>query len=366
MISIRHVLTAAVVSAGLGGCAIHPLPEQVAGVDTPHIVRQIRCEARDAVKATLMDFLRFIGSGLFAGLPEGVRDPVADRLVALYEEKPELMDKFNSSYFPGPRYVNERAAIDLLLKAGAAYSFDFDIFEDNDLGGHVHLLRDVMPQFNAAIDGTAKRRRANERKFTVTDTFGFLLGKLNAVEIRNVRYCDGQIVGPNYVYPIAGRVGVDRTVKDFSRLLLFENLGGKDAAPGASGTAPTMTDDLIFTTAVTLSATPQVIFAPVGTALRVADASIDLSVGRSDKHQVTIGLAVAVDGVDSLRGFLFSADRGNGRSAMVGERRSTARQPARLVYAGQRVTGGGTPSEILAVIAIDQQKSKEFRLQVQP
>jgi hypothetical protein len=30
------------------------------------------------------------------------------------------------------------------------------------------------------------------------------------------------------------------------------------------------------------------------------------------------------------------------------------------------VTGGGTPSEVLAVIAIDQQKSKEFKLQVQP
>jgi hypothetical protein len=362
MNQIRRVLTAAALSASLGGCAIHPLPEQVAGVDTPHIVRQIRCEARDAVKATLMDFLRFIGSGLFAGLPEGVRDPIADRLVALYEEKPELMDTFNSSYFAGPKYVNERAAIDLLLKAGAAYSFDFDIFEDNDLGAHMNLLRDVMPQFTAAIDGTAKRRRGNERKFTVTDTFGFLLGKLNAVEIRNVRYCDGQIVGPNYVYPIAGRIGVDRTVKDFARLLLFENLGGKD---GAAGAAPTMTDDLIFTTAVTLSATPKVVFAPVGTLLRVADASLDLSVGRSDKHQVTIGLAVDVGGVDSLRGFLFSAGRAGG-GAMIAGQRSTARQPARMVYAGQRVTGGGTPSEILAVIAIDQQKSKEFKLQVQP
>lgn len=363
MIQIRRALTAAVVSAGLGGCAIHPLPEQVAGVDTPHIVRQIRCEARDAVKATLMDFLRFIADGLFKGLPEGVRDPTADRLVAFYEQNPEALDTFNSSMFPGPNYVEERAAIDLLLKAGAAYTFDFDIFEDNDLGAHVNLLRDVMPKFTAAIDGSAKRRRANERTFTVTDTFGFLLAKLDAAKVRNVRYCDGQIVGPNYVYPIAGRVGVDRTVKDFSRLLLFGGLAGKE---GKAGAAPTMTDDLIFTTAVSLSATPKVVFAPVGTALRVADASLDLSVGRTDKHQVTIGLAVDVAGVDSLRGFLFSAGRGSGGGAMIAGRRSTARQPAGMVYAGQRVTGGGTPSEILAVIAIDQVKSKEFKLQTQP
>jgi hypothetical protein len=361
MIMICRVLSAAIISAGLGGCAIHPLPEQVAGVDTPHIVRQIRCEARDAVKTTLLDFLEFIAKGLFAGLPAGVRDPVADRLVALYTENPDLMDTFNSSYFPGPKYVRERAAIDLLLRAGAAYTFDFNIFEDNDITTNVNLLRNVVPTFSAAIEGSAKRRRSNERTFTVTDTFGFLLAKLNAAEVRGIRYCDGQIVGPNYVYPIAGRVGVDRTVKDFARLLLFENLGGKDAKPGAGG-APTMTDDLIFTTAVTLSGTPKVVFAPVGTALSVADASLGLSVGRSDKHQVTIGLAVDVAGVDSVRGFLFSAGRGSG-GAMLAGGRSTARQS---VWAGQRVTGGGTPSEILAVIAIDQQKSKEFRLQVQP
>lgn len=362
MRQIRRVLTAAIVSAGLGGCAIHPLPEQVAGVDTPHIVRQIRCETRDAVKATLLDFLRFIGSGLFAGLPEGGRDPVADRLVALYEEQPELMDKFNSSYFPGPRYVRERAAINLLMKAGVAYSFDFDIYEDNDIGATVNLLRDINPNFTAGIDGHAKRRRANERKFTVTDTFGSLLASLNAAEIRGIRYCSGQIVGPNYVYPIAGRVGVDRSVKDFARMLLFENLGGKD---GAAGAAPTMTDDLIFTTTLTLEGTPKLIFAPVGTLLRVANASLDLNVGRSDKHQVTIGLAVDIGGVDSVRGFLFSAARGSTTTLIAGAR-STPRRPAPVVYAGQRVTGGGTPSEVLAVIAIDQQKSKEFRLQVAP
>jgi hypothetical protein len=361
MSQIRRILTAAVVSASLGGCAIHPLPEQVTGVDTPHIVRQIRCETREAVKSTLMDFLASIADGRFAGYPEGVRNPIADHLLALYAENPELMDTFNSSLFPGPQYVHEREAIDLLLKAGAAYTFDFDIFEDNDIGATVNLLRDITPTFTAGINGSAKRRRSNERTFTVTDTFRFLLANLNAAKPRNVRYCDGQIVGPNYVYPITGRVGVDRTVKDFSRLLLFGGLAGKD---GKAGAAPTMTDDLIFTTTVTLQGTPRVVFAPVGTLLRVADASLDLNVGRSDKHQVTIGLAVDVAGVDSLRGFLFS--RGGDGGAFIAGRRSTARQPAALLFAGRRVTGGGTPSEVLAVIAIDQQKSKEFKLQVQP
>lgn len=363
MSQIRRVLSAAVVSASLGGCAIHPLPEQVTGVDTPHIVRQIRCETREAVKSTLMDFLAFIGSGLFARLPEGVRDPVADRLVALYEQQPELMDGFNSSLFPGPKYVHEREAIDLLLKAGVAYTFDFNIYEDNNIGATVNLLRDINPNFTAGITGSANRRRSNERTFTVTDTFGYLLANLNAAAPRGIRYCDGQIIGPNYIYPATGRVGVDRTVKDFSRLLLFGNLAGKD---GKAGAAPTMTDDLIFTTTVTLQGTPKVVFAPVGTLLRVANASLDLNVGRSDKHQVTIGLAVDVAGVNSLRGFLFAAGRGSAGGTVIANQRAVGRQGTGFLYAGQRVTGGGTPSEVLAVIAIDQQKSKEFRLQVQP
>ena len=38
---------AAIALSFLGaGCAIHPLPQDVTGVDTYHIVRQIRCEAR--------------------------------------------------------------------------------------------------------------------------------------------------------------------------------------------------------------------------------------------------------------------------------------------------------------------------------
>jgi hypothetical protein len=362
---MSRLFSVAVIALSLfgAGCAIHPLPEDVAGVDTPHIVRQIRCETREAVKSTLMDFLAFIADGRFAGYPEGVRNPVADRVLALYAENPELMDTFNSSLFPGPQYVHERDAIDLLLKAGAAYTFDFNIFEDNNIGATVNLLRDINPTFTAGINGNANRRRSNERTFTVTDTFGYLLANLNAAKPRGIRYCDGQIVGPNYVYPITGRVGVDRTVKDFSRLLLFGGLAGKE---GKAGAAPTMTDDLIFTTTVTLQGTPKVVFAPVGTLLRVADASLDLNVGRSDKHQVTIGLAVDVAGVDSLRGFLFSSGRGSAGGAVIANQRTVGRQRTGFLYAGQRVTGGGTPSEVLAVIAIDQQKSKEFRLQVQP
>jgi hypothetical protein len=51
MFSWRRSLLAIGISVILGGCAIHPLPENVTGVKTTRIVDRIRCEARDAVLA---------------------------------------------------------------------------------------------------------------------------------------------------------------------------------------------------------------------------------------------------------------------------------------------------------------------------
>ncbi len=38
----------------LAGCAIRPLPEQVTGITTFNIVKQIRCETREAVFDTFI------------------------------------------------------------------------------------------------------------------------------------------------------------------------------------------------------------------------------------------------------------------------------------------------------------------------
>jgi hypothetical protein len=42
------------------GCAIHPLPEDVA--NTYHIVRQIRCETRETLKNFVITWLNYLGS----------------------------------------------------------------------------------------------------------------------------------------------------------------------------------------------------------------------------------------------------------------------------------------------------------------
>ena len=184
-------------------------------------------------------------------------------------------------------------------------------------------------------------------------------------DARGVLYCDGQIVEANYVYPIAGKIGVDETVKTFFELTVLANLSGAKAKPGQVDT-PTMTDDLKFTTTVDLSGTPKVVFSPVGSAFQLADASLTGLAKRSDVHEVTVGLAIAPSGIADVglfRGTLFSGPGGGGRALRPAARGTASGR----VLVGNRVTGtSSTLAEQLAVLAIDQVKSREIKLITSP
>jgi hypothetical protein len=166
--------------------------------------------------------------------------------------------------------------------------------------------------FSSPVNGVADRIRQNIRTFTVTDTFSFLLRDIPDDPENNNDYCEGHIVGPNYIYPVSGKIGIDRMIADFVNLTLFGGLSAPPANAGNPTTAdskgpPTMVDQLQFTTTVSLAATPKVIFAPIRTFM---DASIGLKAQRQDIHTVTIGLAIedkaGLGQVASLRAAVFA------------------------------------------------------------
>jgi hypothetical protein len=174
---------------------------------------------------------------------------------------------------------------------------------------------------------------------------------LNSADEHGVLYCAGQIVHANYIYPIAGEIGVYKTVKTFFELTVLGGLSADKAKPGEAG-APTMVDNLKFTTTIDLSGGPKLVFAPVGHRFQLADASLTGLAKRSDVHQVTVGLAVTPTGamdVAPLRGFLFSG-LSSGGPTLAGRG---------SVVLGSRVTGVGRQ---LAVLAIDQFKIREIQL----
>jgi hypothetical protein len=329
------------------GCAIHPLPEDVARVTSFDIVRQIRCETRDTLRQAVIGWLEILAN----------KGNIRARELALqYRADPASISTFHYNLFKTPDLVQVRSMAKLFYDTGIAYNFDLTGIEDNDLTGEVNFLKpDLLSRLSLGVKAGAKRKRANERTFTVTDTFSGLLAKVTET------FCEGQVVGPNYVYPISGRIGVDRLVNDFIYLTLFGNLtsAGATAADvakaGVMPGLPYMVDELTFTTTVTASATPRIEFTPITRNFRLLNAEVNALAERTDIHKVTMGLAIASSSMVELaplRDYLFG-----GRGT-----RAVSAGGAGGLYVGARVIGGGTQSEKLAVIAVDQVKSREIRL----
>jgi hypothetical protein len=344
---------AAIAAASLfAGCSIHPVPEDVTGLDTADIVKQIRCETRDAAREIILRRLEKLatrGNNL-----------TAQKLLSEFFENPEAMNDFNWNVsFPGPENVEVRNFFKLVYSAGIAYTFELTMSEVNNLGSTVNFLGAGQATFTLGVTGNADRSRENVRTFTITDKFNFLLRELNTPK-SGKRYCDGHIAfGPNYIYPIVGRVGIYNTVYTFFQLSIFENLGAKDDKPGAGG-APAMGDKLTFTTLVDLTAMPKIVFVPVKTGFQITDASLTGVARRTDHHQLTVGLALEPSGVvalASLRGYVFSGAGLSGTPVTVG------RPGASHTVVLNRITATATSrAEQLALIIVDQIKSRELQL----
>jgi hypothetical protein len=345
----------------LSGCALHPVPEDVTGVDTYHIVRQIRCETREAAAEFVIKELRRLAT-------EG-GDQIAQRIVADYDENPETISNFNPAVFRGTNYARVRDLYNVIYTTAIAYNFDLTMTEDNNLGASANFLAPwATSTFTLGLGGNADRQRANERVFTITDTVGTLLMNLST-PIRGERYCDGQLRGANYVYPIAGHIGVDKMVQTFFELVLLADLSAPD-----KGTPPTMADKLTFTTLVDLTATPKVVFSPVKSGFQTSDASLTGVARRTDVHKVTVGLAVEpkqAAALASLTAYLFSKERnagGAGVSRSVAITGVAGAPTARLgvIQANTLTATASNQAERLAIIAVDQLKSREIQLVPSP
>jgi hypothetical protein len=347
-------LAALAAASLIGGCAIHPVPEDVTGLATADIVKQIRCETRDAARKIIVDYLKSLAT-------DG-KSVIARDLLLDFEPNPDSMVAFDARRsFPDPAQALVRDFFDVIYTAGVAYTFDLTMTEDNNLGATAHFLGPWANKLTLGLTGDANRQRQNERTFTITDRVGFLLKELNT-QRHGKQYCDGHIAyGPNYIYPIAGRIGVYNTAYTFFQLSFFDGLAGNKDIPGGAG-APVMADKLTFTTTVDLMATPTVTFAPVPKTFQVADATATGTLKRTDAHQVTVGLALDPKGkgiaaLSELRGFVFSG-------AALGGPRFAAGPRARggVLVANRVIATTTSPAEQLAVLAIDQLKSRELQL----
>lgn len=246
----------------LAGCAIHPLPDDVTGYDTYEIVAKIRCEAKEAVQNKAIALLT------------GSTDPRMNELAKTLAADRSKFKSFEAL----PLSSAVKFFVDKYSKTAIAYEFTFDITEDNAESGQIDFLAAVTHgAVKVGVNATDDRSRQNVRHFQVSDTFGKLVG----AEI----FCPESGKGPNWVYPIAGRINIAEPIKQFIDLNEFQNL-----AVLKSDKVPTLTDQLTFQTTLGGSVNPQLTLSPAQHG--VADASLTASAKRIDKHLVILGFSL--------------------------------------------------------------------------
>lgn len=276
--SKKPALSAVLLSAAaLGGCAIHPVQQDVTGVPPKVIVDRIRCEARLAVIDKAIDLLRHAADD-YRGTKPALADRFDDLVLYLKSQRgkniridPRSLPTEHAKAFYS-RYINTVIAYDFLMQG----------VENNRVALVADPVR-LITNGTAGIifGGSSELMRDNQRHLAISDTFGDLL-------FDEKMRCDPDYLPENFLYPISGRVGLSEVVDTFIELNEDKPLSEIDTKAKT-----VFADTLKFTTTLSGSATPHVQIDPIGNQLGLASpTNVALSASRSDIHTLTIGLAM--------------------------------------------------------------------------
>ena len=124
--SIQRIAVLLTASSMISGCSVHPLPDDVTGVPTDTIVRKTRCEARDAIKKSLVDWLLAYPAGSWQR-----------QLGDAFNSGTRPLQTFDLTLFRG----SEKEIVRTFEDTAIAYDFTLDITETNDFDATVDLLK---------------------------------------------------------------------------------------------------------------------------------------------------------------------------------------------------------------------------------
>jgi hypothetical protein len=241
---------------------------RAAGRDHPSY---IRCETRLAIQDKAIELLLAFRNGEY--------QPSIDLANTLKAKR-------GKAWNFDPRMLttqDERAFYFRYIQTGIAYDFTLDITEENRgtlLADPVRLITNGAA--GIGLDASGDFSRNNARRFIMSDTFAKLL------DDQNLR-CDTDRP-ENFVYPIAGRIGLRELISTFVDLNETKNLQALD-----TGNSRVFADTMTFTTTLTGSVSPHVEIVPVGNQRGLASPTSLTAFGqRIDKHMVIIGLSMDV------------------------------------------------------------------------
>jgi hypothetical protein len=164
------------------------------------------------------------------------------------------------------------------VDAALAYEFTFQITEDDNASGNATWTLPFLNggSFSLVANAGLTKTRDAARIFKLVDSFA---------ELRRAR-CDGEVLEKNWIYPIAGDIGVYEVVSTFARLHKVDN-----PIKGSKDDVFSFADTLVFTTVLGGGVKPKLTLAPVTEKFRLTEANGDFSAGRRDMHKVVLALA---------------------------------------------------------------------------
>jgi hypothetical protein len=164
-----------------------------------------------------------------------------------------------------------------IKNAAIAYEFTFHITEMNNAAGDVTWTYPFLTggSFSLMAGAGALRTRDAMRNFRIVDTFD---------DLRKAD-CSQEAIEKNWVYPMAGDIGVYEVVATFVRIQKDAKLQAK------ASEVYTFADTLIFTTTLNAGVNPSLTLSPVTERFLVTGAHANLDVHRTDTHQVVLGLS---------------------------------------------------------------------------
>jgi hypothetical protein len=271
-----------VFAAGLAGCSLYPIPDDVTSIGTEDIIRHARCEIRSAI----IDYV--IQEKLIA--PTITEDEVIAYVKAL-EAKVKAWQKFNEKHPRAQQIdVNKRLSktekdVSTLSGVAIVYTFDFNIIEtDNASGSAAFRLPFTVPKvLDAGANASINLTRQGQRNFNAQDRWGDMITKPE-------RCTAGFPQHKNIVYPLEGSIGVGRVVKTF--MDINKQGGAKDS----------FVDTLIFTTQVAAGANAGIKLDSVPHSFRLVSATANLSASRFDVHKMVVSLVFPRDRPQAITG----------------------------------------------------------------
>lgn len=254
-------------AAGLAGCSLYPIPDDVVSINTEDIVRHARCEIRSAI----IDIVIEQGFDNGRGAPLATEEQViafVKAVVAKAKRHEKLAPSEKAKLFS----KSEKDVL-TLANVAAVYTFDFNIIENNRADGAAAFkLPFTAPKvLDVGANASLNLTRQGQRQFAAQDKWSDLITKPERCARASLRH-------GNIVYPLDGSIGVGRVVRTF--VDIASQGGAKDS----------FVDTLIFTTSISGGANASIKLEAVPHSFRLVSATAGLNGSRLDIHKMVLSL----------------------------------------------------------------------------